>query len=39
MSERTQTQWRLWTEYLLAKADGNEVEAAQKLSELMETLS
>jgi hypothetical protein len=31
--------WRLWIEYLLAKADGDEIKAAQKLNELMETLS
>lgn len=36
MSERTQAQWLLWIEYLLAKAAGNEVEAAQKLKLLTE---
>ena len=31
MSERTQMQWRIWLNYLLAKADGNEHEAAEIL--------
>jgi len=32
-------QWLLWIEYLLAKADHDEITAARKLDELMETLS
>ena len=31
-----QAQWQTWIEYLLAKADGDENTAAQKLSELTE---
>jgi len=39
MSDRTKAQWRLWIEYLLAKADHDEVTATRKLDELMETIS
>lgn len=35
-NERTEQQWRLWLEYLLAKADGDEITATQKLKELLE---
>lgn len=38
MSTRTQAQWALWIEYLQAKSDHNEVEAAQKLKLLTEDL-
>jgi hypothetical protein len=31
-----QAQWRLWIEYLLAKADGDKTTAAQKLIALTE---
>jgi|SoiMethySBSTD1v2_1073268.scaffolds.fasta_scaffold2760402_2 hypothetical protein len=38
MTTRTQAMWLLWIEYLLAKADGNEVEAAEKLKLITEDL-
>ena len=34
----TQAMWLLWIEYLLAKANGNEVEAAEKLKLITEDL-
>jgi hypothetical protein len=38
MSLHTVQLWQLWLEYLLAKAANDEITAAQKLNDLMETL-